>query len=363
MNGVTKTDLRYLFDCISHEQLWATMAEMGFPSHIIDLLNKLYCKQQAKVKVAGTLSGGFRIKKGVRQGCVMSPHLFNIMAETVMREALEGWQGGIRIGGRVITNLRYADDIVLLAGTELELQELTERLHQAGERRGLRINMNKTKVMTQKGRTCNIEIGGKKLEQVDNFRYLGSMITEDADSSTDIREKLARGLNTGTVLKTIWKSHDIKMINKIRLLKALVWPVATYGSESWTIRKREEDRINAFEMKCLRKILGVQWTEKRTNEWVLERTGTERTLLNTIKRRKLIYFGHVMRKQGGCMEKEIIQGTMSGTRARGRPKMGWTANIISWMELPFEQILKETEDRKKWRRRVHEATNPRIEDG
>ena len=84
-------DFTKAFDCISHEQLWITMTEMGFPAHIINLLNKLYCKQQAKVKVAGTLSRGFRIKEGVRQGCVMSPHLFNIMAEAVMREVMEGW--------------------------------------------------------------------------------------------------------------------------------------------------------------------------------------------------------------------------------------------------------------------------------
>src|ERR1043165_9415779 len=100
------------------------MVEMGYPAHIINLLNTLYCKQWAKVKEAGVLSREFRIKKGVRQGCVISPHLFNIMAEVAMREVMQGWDGGIQIGGRKIINLRYADDIVFLAGSEKKLQDI-----------------------------------------------------------------------------------------------------------------------------------------------------------------------------------------------------------------------------------------------
>ena len=102
------------------------MMNMGYRLHLIDLLAKLYRKQVAKVKVAGTLSEWFRVKKGVRQGRVLSPYLFNILAEMVMRETLDGFQGGLQIGGRMITNLRYADDIILLATSEAELQELVD---------------------------------------------------------------------------------------------------------------------------------------------------------------------------------------------------------------------------------------------
>jgi hypothetical protein len=356
-------DFTKAFDNISHEQLWLAMIEMGYPAHIINLLNTLYCKQWAKVKVAGVLSREFRIKKGVRQGCVISPHLFNIMAEVAMREVMEGWDGGIQIGGRKITNLRYADDIVFLAGSEKELQDIVSRLERVGEKRGLRINLNKTKVMALNGATCNIWVKGKKLEQVETFHYLGSLITMDAECNKDIREKLARGQNTGTALKQIWRSHSIKLPTKIRLMRTLVWPVATYGCESWTIKKREEERIEAFEMKGLRQILRVSWRERKTNEWVLETTGVERSLLNSIKRRKLTYFGHLMRKNGDCLEKEIIQGNVPGTRTRGRPRMDWVVNIGAWMGTPFDQTLMDTRDRRRWRKLVHEATNPWIEDG
>ena len=104
------------------------MMDMGYPLHLIDLLAKLYSQQLAKVKVAGILSEWFPVKKGVRQSCVLSPYLFNILAEMVMRETLDGFQGGLQIGGRMITNLRYADDIILLAASEAELQELVDRL-------------------------------------------------------------------------------------------------------------------------------------------------------------------------------------------------------------------------------------------
>jgi len=121
-------DFKKAFDSLSHDKLWVTMMDMGYFLQLTDLLAKLYGKQLAKVKVAGTLSEWFPVKKGVRQGCVLSPYLFNILAEMVMRETLDGFQGGLQIGGRMITNLRYADDIILLATSETELQELVDRL-------------------------------------------------------------------------------------------------------------------------------------------------------------------------------------------------------------------------------------------
>jgi len=118
--------------------------------------------------------------------------------------------------------------------------------------------------------------------------------------------RLNRGQAIGASLQKIWKSHSIPISTKIRIMKVLIWPVATYGCESWTLRKYEETCIDAFEMKGLRKILWVSWTAKKTNEWVLNKAGVKRKLLDTIKARKLAYNGHTMRKQGGCLEKEIM---------------------------------------------------------
>ena len=114
---------------------------------------------------------------------------------------------------------------------------------------------------------------------------------------------------------------------KIRPMKALVCLVATYGCESWSLRKNEETRHDVFEMKGLRKILQVSWTAKKTNEWVLNKAGVKRELLDTVKATKLEYYGHTVRKQGGWREKEIMQGTMPGAHRRGKPRTAWMDNI------------------------------------
>jgi len=116
----------------------------------------------------------------------------------------------------------------------------------------------------------------------------------------------------------------------IHEITALVWPVATYGCESWTLRKKAETRLDALEMKGLRKILRVSWTAKKTNEWVVNKAGLKRELLDTVKTRKLAYYGHTMRKPGSCLEKEIMQGTMPGARRRGMPRTSSMDNIKTW---------------------------------
>ena len=113
--------------------------------------------------------------------------------------------------------------------------------------------------------------------------------------------------------------------------------VATDGCESWTLRKNEKTRLDGFEIKGLRKILWVSWTAKKTNEWVLNKAGVKRELLDTVKVRKLAYYDHTMMKQGSCLEKEIMEATMPCTRRRGRPCTAWVDNINTWTGLPVEE--------------------------
>jgi len=137
-------------------------------------------------------------------------------------------------------------------------------------------------------------------------------------------------------------------------MKALVWPIATYGCESRNLRKNEETRLDAFEMKGLRKILRVSWTAKKTNESVLNKAGVKRELLNTVKARKLAYYGHAMRKQGSCLEKETMQGTVP--RRRGRPRTpGWTTSRRG-QDSPWKRTAINGES-------TYGVANSRIEDG
>jgi len=146
-------------------------------------------------------------------------------------------------------------------------------------------------------------------------------------------------------------------------MKALVWPVATYGCESWILRKNEETRLDTFEMKGLRKILRVSWTAKKTNEWVLNKAGVNRRLFDTVKARKLAYCGHTMRKRGSCLEKEMMQGNVPGAHRQGRPRTAWMDNVNTRTGLPVDESIRMTEDRDKWRKYVHGVANSRMKDG
>jgi len=145
------------------------MMDMGYPLHFTELLAKLYRKQLAKVKVAGTLSEWFPVKKGVRQGCVLSPYLLNILVDMVMRETLGGFQGGLQIGGRMLTSPRCDDDIILLATSEAKLQELVDRIDRVSRKYSLLINVDKTNVLASDGIACRILIQNERLAQVNTL--------------------------------------------------------------------------------------------------------------------------------------------------------------------------------------------------
>jgi len=138
-----------------------------------------------------------------------------------------------------------------------------------------------------------------------------------------------------------------------------LWP-----HRGWSLSSlNEETRLGVFEMKVLRKILQVSWTAKKTNEWVRNKAGVKRELLDTVKPRKSVYYVHTVRKQGNCLEKEIMQGTMPGARRRGRPCTAWMDSISTWTGLLMEESIRMTEDTDKWRKNVHGVAHRQIEDG
>lgn len=272
-----------------------------------------------------------------------------------MRTALDGFEGGFRIGGRRISNLIYADDIVLIATSVEELQDLLNRIMDAGKEYGLAINVEKTKTMSLNGNETKIMCDGQRLEQVHRFRYLGSWIEDVAECKTEVKARLAMGTTVLAHMTKVWKSHDVSKETKIRLMKALIWPVATYGCEAWTYKAEEVRRIEAFEMRCYRRILRVPWTDKRTNQWVMENAGKDRELLASVKKRKLQYFGHVCRRNGDSLEKMVMLGMVSGKRKQGRPRARWIDDITNWTGMRLTDIVRLTAERLKFRETVHTA--------
>ena len=218
--------------------------------------------------------------------------LFNFYVEDIMRNAgLEEAQAGIKIAGRKINNLRYADDTTLMAENEEELKSLLMKLKE--ERAGLKLNIQKTQIMASSPIT-SWQIDGKTIETVTDFLFLGSKITADGDCSHEIKRHLLLGRNAMTNIDSMLKSRHITLPTKICLVKAIVFPIVTYGCESWTIKKAESQRIDAFELWCWRRLLSIPWIVRTSNQSILKEISLEYSLEGLMLKLKLQYFGHLM---------------------------------------------------------------------
>ena len=206
-----------------------------------------------------------------------------------MRNAgLEEVQAGIKIAGRNINNLRYADDTTLMAESE-ELKSLLMKVKEESEKVGLKLNIQKTKIMAS-GPITSWEIDA---ETVVDFIFLGYKIIVDGDCSHEIIRHLLLGRKVMTNLDSMLKSRDITLPTKVGLVKAMVFPVVMYECESWTVKKAEHQRIDAFELWCWRRLLRVPWTARRSNKSILKEISPGCSLEGLMLKLKLQCFGHV----------------------------------------------------------------------
>jgi len=213
--------------------------EMGIPDHLTCLLRNLYTGQEITVRIGLGRTDWFQIGKGIRQGCILSPCLFNLYAEYIMRNAgLDEAQAGIKIARSNINNLRYADDTTLMAESEEELKSLLMKVKEESENVGLKLNIGKSKIMAS-GPITSWQIDGKTVETVSDVIFWGFKITADGDCSREIKRCLLLGRKVITNLDSVLKSRDITLPTKFHLVKAMVFPVVMYGCESWTIKKAE----------------------------------------------------------------------------------------------------------------------------
>ena len=202
-------------------------------------------------------------------------------------------QAGIKIARRNINNLRYAKDTTLTAESEEELKSLLMKVKEESEKVGLKLNIQKTKIMAS-GPIPSWEIDGETVETMSDFIFWDSKITADGDCSHEIKRHLLLGRKVMTSLDSIFKSRHITLPTKVRLVKAMVFPVVRYGCESWTVKKAERRRIDAFELWCWRRLLRVPWTVRRSNQSILKEISPGISLEGMILKLKLQYSGHLM---------------------------------------------------------------------
>ena len=241
-----------------------------------------------------------------------------------MRNAgLEEAQAGIKIARRNIKNFRYADDTTLMAESKEELKSLLMKVKEESEKTGLKLNIQKTKIMAS-GPITSWQVDGKTMETVRDFILLGSKITPDGDWS------LLLGRQAMTNLDSILKSRDITLLTKIHPVKVMVFSVVMYGCESWTIKKAECWRINAFELWFWRRLLKVPWTARISNQSILKEISPEYSFEELMLKLKLQYFGHVMGRTDS-LEKTLMLGKTEGIEeGNGRGWDGWMASPTQW---------------------------------
>ena len=224
-----------------------------------------------------------------------------------MRNAgLEEAQAGIKISGRNINNFRYADDTILMAESEEELKSLLMKMKDESEKVGLKLNIQKTKIMAS-GPITSREIDGQTVETVADFIFWGSRITADGDCSHEIKRRLLLGRKSYDNLDSILKSRDITLPTKVHLVKAKVFPVVMYGCESWTVKKAESQKLDAFELWCWRRLLRVPWTARRSIQSILKEISPGCLLEGLMLKLKLQYFGHLIRRVDS-LEKTLMLG-------------------------------------------------------
>ena len=349
-------DFEKAFDSVHHATLWSILRSYGFPEKVINILSSMYADNRCCVRHGGLHSEWFQVKSGVRQGCVISPLLFLVAIDWVMKRATADKARGIT--WKAFTCLEdedFADDIALISHSQKDMQEKTSRIETEAGSVGLKISHGKSKIMRMNTRSrADVVVKGKGLENVKEFKYLGSYLTEDGGIEREILTRIVLASAAFQQLRVIWNSREISTTTKLKLYKSNVRSVLLYGAETWRTTQRIESKLRGFEGRCLRRILRIWWELRVTNKEVATRTGIN-PIVEEVKRRRWRWLGHVLRMSRSRHPLIALTWNPQGKRRTGRPQGTWRRTMEderkkagkTWNELRWL-----AQDRDEWRKFV-----------
>ncbi|KAK3521399.1 hypothetical protein QTP70_004353 [Hemibagrus guttatus] len=329
------------FDCVPHGILWEVLWEYGVHGPLLSAVRSLYNRSRSLVCIASCKSDLFPVHVGLRQGCPLSPVLFIVFMDRISRHS-QGLEG-VRFGDHRISSLIFADDVVLLAPSSLDLQHALGCFAAECDVAGMRVSTSKlaAMVLNRKKVACTLQVGGKVLPQVEEFKYLEVLFTSEGRMDREIDRHIGAA---AAVMRSMYRSvvvkKELSRKAKLSIYQSIYVPTLTYGHELWVMTERVRSRIQAAEMSFLRRVAGRSLRDRVRSSVTREELGVEPLLLH-IERGLLRWLGHLFQMPPGRLPGEVFQACPTGKRPRGRPRKRWR-DYVSW--LAWERLGVPTEE-------------------
>ncbi|CAG9123810.1 unnamed protein product [Plutella xylostella] len=345
-DGITtealKVDYSKAFDSITHNSIFTALQNQDVDPTYIQILKKIYNNSTADIKLQnpGPL---FNIEKGVKQGDPLSPKLFTATLEEVFKKLAVSWERkGIDVGGRMLTNLRFADDIVLFASSASELTQMLQDLSTASLEVGLKMNRSKTQVMTNSAKS-RVVVDGQEIGYVDEYIYLGQIASFENRQDKEVERRINNAWKSFWSMKDLMKG-TLPLTLKRRLIDMCILPVLTYGAQTWSLTEHQKSKLKVCQRAMERTILGVRRIDRIRNTTLRSSTRIADVGAQTAKL-KWAWAGHVCRMHPDRWARIVTEWVPSdGRRRRGRRRRRWRDDLDRFLP----QWPKEAHDRERW---------------
>jgi hypothetical protein len=350
---VNFVDYEKAFDSVDRETLWKLLRHYGVPVKLVNIIRNSYEGLSCKVIHKGQSTEAFETRTGLRQGCLLSPFLFLLVMDWIMRTTTTQSRTGIQWTlCEQLEDLDYADDLALLSHAQQQMQEKTNNVAATSAQVGLKIHRGKTKILKiNTDKQIPVTLDDEALEEVEAFTYLGSVIDKQGGTEADVKVRIGKARAVFIQLKNIWSSKQLSTQTKLRLFNTNVKTVLFYGAETWRTTVAVINKIQVFINSCLRKILRIYWPNTISNIDLWHKTN-QLPVEDEIRKRRWRWIGHTLRKPPSNITRQALRWNPQGKRKRGRPRNTWRREMeadIKRMGHTWNQLEKRAEDRGAWR--------------